>query len=686
MANIFPGLSWFRMFRGRKTRVEIRAHAKASCFSGQLCEALEERCLLSTVTFGVLGDFGDNSAAEADVAALIAGFNPDFVVTAGDNRYGSLTYQQSVGNHFEEFLPAASGGTSATNRFFPSTGNHDYNDGGGINQYLSFFDLPGAGANSTNTSGTERYYDVVIGDVHLFSIDSSRDTGANGTQRQWLQATMEASTAAWQVVITHHAPYSSSSNHGSQRFMQWDYAQWGADAVIAGHDHIYERINRDGIKYFVNGLGGRSFYGIGSPVNGSQFRYRSDYGAMKVAATPTEMNFEFWSRAGNLIDSDTISQAPQLPEVSIAATDADAAEPSNNGIFTVTRTGDTTDALTVNYAIAGTAINGTDFNSLTGTVTIAAGDADAIINIIPIDDNVVEGDEAVELTLVNDAAYTVGTADADRVTIADNDVISTLPIVNVAATDAEASELGDTGTFTVTRDGDTSEALTVNYFVRGTAENGADYATLTKSVTIAAGETSADITVAPTNDGLVEGNEKVVVKLALNSAYTVGTSRLAKVTIADDDIGALPIVNIAATDADASESGDTGTFTVTRDGDTSEALTVNYFVRGTAENGVDYTTLTKSVTIAAGETSADITVAPVDDELVEGNEKVVVKLALNSAYIIGESRRSRVTISDNDPLGGPVAAVARFADQIFTDDERGSFDWLIDNNARVSIL
>ena len=97
------------------------------------------------------------------------------------------------------------------------------------------------------------------GAVHLFAIDSdgSEPDGNSADSRQaaWLRDTLATSTARWQVVYMHHPPYSSSS-HGSAVEMQWPYAQWGAEVVMAGHDHSYERIDADGITYIVNGLGG----------------------------------------------------------------------------------------------------------------------------------------------------------------------------------------------------------------------------------------------------------------------------------------------------------------------------------------------------------------------------------------------------------------------------------------------
>jgi hypothetical protein len=85
--------------------------------------------------------------------------------------------------------------------------------------------------------------------------------------------------------------------------MQWPYSAWGADAVLSGHDHTYERIIVNGLPYFVNGLGGSSRYSFGSPVAGSQVRYNATFGAMRVMATRTSILYEFIAADGKVIDT-----------------------------------------------------------------------------------------------------------------------------------------------------------------------------------------------------------------------------------------------------------------------------------------------------------------------------------------------------------------------------------------------
>jgi len=155
----------------------------------------------SSVRIGALGDYGDGSTAEGDVAAIFDTYNPNIIITLGDARYGNNSFDNTNGQFFCAYIKDAqggsncpSGGDSAVNRFFPSPGNHDYDDGNGINEYTNYFTLPGTGVPSTNTSGNERYYDVIQGPVHIFAVDSDSITDRKGdyqAQIAWLQAGLE---------------------------------------------------------------------------------------------------------------------------------------------------------------------------------------------------------------------------------------------------------------------------------------------------------------------------------------------------------------------------------------------------------------------------------------------------------------------------------------------------------------
>jgi FlaG/FlaF family flagellin (archaellin) len=111
---------------------------------------------------------------------------------------------------------------------------------------------------------------------------------------------------------------------------------------------------------------------------------------------------------------------------------------------------------------------------------------------------------------------------------------------------------------------------------------------------------------------------------------------------------------VVLSDPLASEPGtDTGTATVVRTGNQAAPITVRYTLGGTAFNGVDYQTLSGSVTIPAGASSANIVVRPIDDSLVEVGELVTITLSPDSAYTVGSPGSAIITILDNDlPLLG----------------------------------
>ncbi|HEX6975668.1 MAG TPA: LamG-like jellyroll fold domain-containing protein, partial [Vicinamibacterales bacterium] len=120
----------------------------------------------------------------------------------------------------------------------------------------------------------------------------------------------------------------------------------------------------------------------------------------------------------------------------------------------------------------------------------------------------------------------------------------TLPVVTVAATDANASENGDTGAFTFSRTGDTTAALTVSYTVSGTATGGSDYTALSSTVTIPAGAASAAVGLTPMNDTIVETSESVIVSVSSTSSYQAGSPASATVMIADDDVSDTSVIII----------------------------------------------------------------------------------------------------------------------------------------------
>ena len=111
------------------------------------------------------------------------------------------------------------------------------------------------------------------------------------------------------------------------------------------------------------------------------------------------------------------------------------------------------------------------------------------------------------------------------------------PLVTVVATDSSAAEPSATGTFTFTRSGSTTAALTANISVTGTATSGSDYATIGTTVVFAAGSATAIKTVTPIDDQTAESSETVIATVSAGTGYAVGSPASATIVIADDDSG-----------------------------------------------------------------------------------------------------------------------------------------------------
>jgi hypothetical protein len=221
----------------------------------------------------------------------------------------------------------------------------------------------------------------------------------------------------------------------------------------------------------------------------------------------------------------------EQPVVTVTATDAEAAEPSNPGVFTVTRTGPTQAPLTVLLVASGNASSTSDYQVLATSVVIPEGAASAVLVVQPVDDVLVEGKEGVTVTLAADATYQLATSTAATVNLFDDEK----PELRITATDSAAGEANaNGGLFSVTAVPAPKADLPISFTVTGTATQGTDYAALTSPLTLPAGATSVGLSVAPIDDAVKEGSETVVVTLSATAGYTVGTSG-ATVSVSDND-------------------------------------------------------------------------------------------------------------------------------------------------------
>ena len=349
---------------------------------------------------------------------------------------------------------------------------------------------------------------------------------------------------------------------------------------------------------------------------------------------------------------------PNPPQVSLLTTTPEISESGiDNGQLIFARSGDLTGSLTVYYTTSGTATNGVDYVSLPGVAVIPAGQGSVVIPVIPLDDKKVNTTSTIKVALAADASYGVVTgASKATIIILDDDFMA----VTVSAT-KNAANPATTGTFTVEREGDLTQALVVNYHVSGSAAPGVDYTALSGTVTIPAGQASTTVSVNPVEDPAVYGNQTVTLILTNTLNYEVGNPGSATMTVTDDK---LPVVSIEATTPTVSQQGDTtGEFTISRTG-TSGDLTVYLAVSGTAVSGFDYAPIDNPVVIPDGSAALTIDVIPFQNLILNSSEDVELTVLTATNYNVARDATADVTItSDANNIG--VAASFCFAASAF---------------------
>ncbi|MBX9627037.1 MAG: DUF4394 domain-containing protein, partial [Gemmataceae bacterium] len=331
------------------------------------------------------------------------------------------------------------------------------------------------------------------------------------------------------------------------------------------------------------------------------------------------------------------------------------AEGGGQIVVTLTRTGDTTGAATVDVTITGgTATAGNDFDGAAFPVTVpfAAG-ADTATVTIPItqDEEVENPDETIELTLANATGAVLGAQATATVTIEDpEDVAGTIQFSPESA--AVTVDEGGTATLTLTRtDGSTGE-VTVTVTVTGGSATAADFdgTGFPLTVTFAAGATSATVALPALTDAVSgEGAETVVLTIAAPTGQAVlGTQTTATVTINDTTAPAATIAFDAATGTVAEDvAGGSATITLTRTGDTTAAASVTATVTGgTAVAGTDFTGTTFTVDFPAGSATATLSIPVVNNPARTGPRTVELALSNPTGAGLGTQTTTAVTITD----------------------------------------
>jgi hypothetical protein len=231
---------------------------------------------------------------ERATSDLILGLQPNAVLALGDDQY-----EQGALSAFRASYDPTWGRLKSITH--PALGNHEYlsRDATG---YFSYF----GGAAGDPKKG---YYSYALGSWHMIVINSNCShvggCGPGSPQERWLRADLAAHKTVCTLAYWHH-PRFSSGEHGDQTFMQpiWQALyDGGADVVLNGHDHDYERFAPQdpagrsdptrGIREFVVGTGGRNHYGLQTVDANSEIRDSTSFGVLRLVLHPTSYSWQF---------------------------------------------------------------------------------------------------------------------------------------------------------------------------------------------------------------------------------------------------------------------------------------------------------------------------------------------------------------------------------------------------------
>jgi len=258
-----------------------------------------------TITLTGAGDIGDCGRDGAGRTADLLGRQSGWFFTAGDNAYadGSASdYRRCYAPTWGRFLDRT---------ILAVVGNHDWETAGAAG-YLDYFGARAAPAGTT-------WYSMDLGTWHVVVLDSACDhvggCDAGSPQGRWLAADLRASPARCTLAIWHR-PRFSSGEHGDAAdvgpFWQLLHED-GAELVINGHDHDYERFapqdpsgreeRPGGIREIVVGTGGGVLRSFTHETPNSEFRLAGTYGVLRLTLHPFNYDWEFLPVSGAISDA-----------------------------------------------------------------------------------------------------------------------------------------------------------------------------------------------------------------------------------------------------------------------------------------------------------------------------------------------------------------------------------------------
>ena len=343
----------------------------------------------------------------------------------------------------------------------------------------------------------------------------------------------------------------------------------------------------------------------------------------------------------------TITNDDSPPTISFSDPVYSSSEGTGSATITVTLSGDTAFAASVQYATAnGSATAGADYTTASGPLTFLPGVSTQTFAVSILDDDLIEGDETVLLSLADPVSATLGTASAE-LNIVDDEGQPTLSISDVSAGESDGIIVFDVSlSFATTFDVSVDYATSDGPAGPGGAAAGTDYAHTAGTLDIPAGLTQAQIEVPILQDGFYEGDEVFSVELDNPANADLGDA-LGQGTVVDDESPPVVAFDAASYAVDEGIAGSSAPVTVTLTGATALTVTVDYSTSDGSAGPADYTAISGSLVFTPGVSTRTFAVAIADDNLDELDESVFLALDSASNADLGLDS-AMLTIQDND--------------------------------------
>ena len=379
-------------------------------------------------------------------------------------------------------------------------------------------------------------------------------------------------------------------------------------------------------------------------------------GKVSLSFTPSDDNLYSGNRTvavtGNAGDvpvtgtSITIVEDEDPPKVSLSASSNTVNENGDALSLTVSLSEASGKPVTVDYETAdGTALSGSDYTAVSGTLNFAAGQKSKSISISITNDSIDEDNETFTVSLSDPSGATLGSRDEATVTIIDNDLP---PKVSLSPASKTVGEGAGTANFTVRLSKASGKSVTLEYATTDvTASSGSDYTAASEKLVFTPGESTQTISVSIKDDSMDESNETFMVSLSSPSNTTLGSPHEATVTITDND--PLPKVSLSPASKTVGEGAGKASLTVSLNNVSGKEVKVKYATAAdTASSGSDYTAKSGTLTYAPGQEEKTISISILEDSTDEPDEAFTVDLSSPSNATLGSTRSSTVTIRDND--------------------------------------